>query len=159
MGIYAIMNTLPCNDPGPPTAVSVSSATPTNSNVAKGLQPRYPQVFSHDLEHYNLAKASLQLKPGTKPIFHPKRPVPYATFADPDRDQSDDLRTLFGMFGLEQPSPQRTATTLNREHRRPVRPAEPNQGDHQTRRPTRVLKWPRRLNVGPQRRTYDDANS
>ncbi|KHN76914.1 hypothetical protein Tcan_00075 [Toxocara canis] len=34
-------------------------------------------------------------------------------FADRDCDQSDDLRTLFEMFGLEQPLPQQTVTSLN----------------------------------------------
>ncbi|KHN85793.1 hypothetical protein Tcan_03504 [Toxocara canis] len=63
-------------------------------------------------------------------------------------------RTLFEMFDLEPPSPQETVTTQDREHRGPV---EPNQGDHQPRRPIRTRRRPRRLNVEPRRRTYESA--
>ncbi|VDM47437.1 unnamed protein product [Toxocara canis] len=38
-------------------------------------------------------------------------------FADPNHDQSEDLRTLFEMFDLEQPPPRQTITTLDRERR------------------------------------------
>uniref|UniRef100_A0A183TYD3 Nucleocapsid n=1 Tax=Toxocara canis TaxID=6265 RepID=A0A183TYD3_TOXCA len=80
---------------------------------------------------------------GTRAISDTRRKT------DPNHDQSDDLQTLFEMFDLEPPSPQQTVTTLNREHRGPEGPLEPNQGDHQPRLPIRTCRRPRRANVEP----------
>ncbi|VDM45105.1 unnamed protein product [Toxocara canis] len=86
MGIYAIMGSFPSKDPVRPTAVGANSIILTNNSLAKGLQRRFPQVFSPDLGHYNLAKASLQLNAGAKPIFYSKRPAQYVALAAVDKE-------------------------------------------------------------------------
>ncbi|RCN39739.1 retroviral aspartyl protease [Ancylostoma caninum] len=78
MGIYALMDCLPSTDPGQQAEVNSSIADQTNNNVAKQLQRDYPHAFSDKLGLYKMSSATLQLKPGAKPVFRPKRPVPYA---------------------------------------------------------------------------------
>uniref|UniRef100_A0A183FC85 Peptidase A2 domain-containing protein n=1 Tax=Heligmosomoides polygyrus TaxID=6339 RepID=A0A183FC85_HELPZ len=45
LGIYSIMDSLPCTDPGNPTAIDVSIANLERDNVAEKLQAAYPDVF------------------------------------------------------------------------------------------------------------------
>ncbi|VDO35539.1 unnamed protein product, partial [Heligmosomoides polygyrus] len=73
MGIYAIMDSLPRTDPGLPAAISTISMDPKIS-VAEQLKQNYPEAFNNGLGRYKLSKATLQLRPGVKPIFRPKRP-------------------------------------------------------------------------------------
>ncbi|VDM34363.1 unnamed protein product [Toxocara canis] len=40
MGIYAVMDALPCDDSDRPTALNIGSITPTNTSVAKDPQRR-----------------------------------------------------------------------------------------------------------------------
>lgn len=47
-------------------------------SVAEQLKQKYPEAFNNGLGRYKLSKATLQLRPGVKPIFRPKRPVPCA---------------------------------------------------------------------------------
>lgn len=78
MGLYSIMDALPTSDPCPTDPTITMSSVATSSDVADELQRRYPEAFSSDLGLYKHFEASLQLKPGAKPVFRPKRPVPYA---------------------------------------------------------------------------------
>ena len=49
-----------------------------HQNVIEELQRNFPSVFEKTLGTCTKTTASLQLKPNTKAIFRPKRPVPYA---------------------------------------------------------------------------------
>ncbi|VDM44277.1 unnamed protein product [Toxocara canis] len=75
-------------------------------------------------------------------------------FADPNQDQSNDFQTLFELFDLEPPSPQRTVPLPQQEI---IGPVESNQSDEQMRRSTRMRRRPRRLGIEPKRRTNEDA--
>ncbi|EYC16284.1 hypothetical protein Y032_0034g2903 [Ancylostoma ceylanicum] len=86
MGIYALMDSLPSTDPGQPAEINASTTEQTSSNVAKQLQWDYPQTFSDRLGLYKLSSATLQLKARAKPVFHPKRPVPYAAQPAVDKE-------------------------------------------------------------------------
>ncbi|VDO89437.1 unnamed protein product [Heligmosomoides polygyrus] len=48
-------------------------------SVAEQLKQKYPEAFNNGLGRYKLSKATLQLRPGVKPIFRPKRPVFFRT--------------------------------------------------------------------------------
>ena len=47
---------------------------------------RFSPVFTSNLGHRTQAETTLELKPSTKPIFRPKRPVPYAALPPEDRE-------------------------------------------------------------------------
>ncbi|KAL6724108.1 hypothetical protein Aduo_019035 [Ancylostoma duodenale] len=78
MGIYALMDCLPSTEPGQQAEINASIADQTSNNVAKQLQRDYPHAFSDKFGLYKMSSATLQLKPGAKPVFRPKRRVPYA---------------------------------------------------------------------------------
>uniref|UniRef100_A0A5S6R6A2 RNA-directed DNA polymerase n=1 Tax=Trichuris muris TaxID=70415 RepID=A0A5S6R6A2_TRIMR len=46
----------------------------------------HPQICSDRLGLCTQAKATLLLKPGARPVFRPKRPVPYAALSDVERE-------------------------------------------------------------------------
>ena len=53
----------------------------TNFSVlANKLKDEYPTVFDESLGHCTKTKVQLFLKPGSQPIFRPKRPVPSASY-------------------------------------------------------------------------------
>ncbi|XP_061509326.1 uncharacterized protein K02A2.6-like [Anopheles gambiae] len=64
----------------------VSSACPKDRIVQ--LQSKYPTVFDDSLGHCTKTKVKLFLKPNVKPVFCPKRPVPFNTIALVDAELS-----------------------------------------------------------------------
>ncbi|MFH4979238.1 hypothetical protein AB6A40_005947 [Gnathostoma spinigerum] len=59
----------------PPEAHSSSS----NEFLQYNPRQRYPEVFEETLGRCTKIKTTLQLRNGAKPVFRPKRPVPYAS--------------------------------------------------------------------------------
>ncbi|MFH4976831.1 hypothetical protein AB6A40_003540 [Gnathostoma spinigerum] len=49
------------------------------SDFAADIANHYPAIFQPSLGHCFRAKATLKLRPDARPVFRPKRPVPYAT--------------------------------------------------------------------------------
>ncbi|EYB98363.1 hypothetical protein Y032_0131g1575 [Ancylostoma ceylanicum] len=78
IGIYALMDTFSSTDPGQPSEISASITEQRSGNVAKQLRRDYPQALSDTLGLYKLSSTTLQLKAEAKPVFRPKRRVPYA---------------------------------------------------------------------------------
>ncbi|PIO75616.1 hypothetical protein TELCIR_02323 [Teladorsagia circumcincta] len=78
MGIYSIMGSLPSVDPAHSAAVNVTSKGSSTDRIAEELQETYPKVLNSDFGLYQFSKATLRLKKDAKPVFRPKRPVPYA---------------------------------------------------------------------------------
>ncbi|XP_065085346.1 uncharacterized protein K02A2.6-like [Ochlerotatus camptorhynchus] len=64
----------------------------SSSNVER-LKATYPQVFSTSLGRCTKATVKLDLKPGQRPAFRPKRPVAYAMYQIVD-DELDRLERL-----------------------------------------------------------------
>ncbi|MFH4984886.1 hypothetical protein AB6A40_011595, partial [Gnathostoma spinigerum] len=67
------VRTLPLKQP-PPKAQS-----PSSNELQYNPRQRYPEVFKETLGRCTKIKATLQLRNGAKPVFRPKRPVPYAS--------------------------------------------------------------------------------
>ncbi|XP_062702811.1 uncharacterized protein K02A2.6-like [Aedes albopictus] len=69
-----------------------SKSHPKSEELVQRLRSKFKNVFSEDLGLCTKKKVSLSVKPGTKPVFRPKRPVPYASTekieAELDRLQS-----------------------------------------------------------------------
>ncbi|CAH8430770.1 unnamed protein product [Dicrocoelium dendriticum] len=68
-----VCNTLRLGDTRPS-----SEGDGPNINLIEQLRRKFPAVFCNDLGRCTKTKASLTLKDGAKPVFRPKRPVPYA---------------------------------------------------------------------------------
>ena len=47
---------------------------------------QFSSIFQPGLGQCSTLKATLRLKPGAKPVFRPKRPVPYATLPTVDEE-------------------------------------------------------------------------
>ncbi|XP_055633494.1 uncharacterized protein K02A2.6-like [Toxorhynchites rutilus septentrionalis] len=62
-----------------PLSSFINQVNQSNSNSFSGKHflMRFPEVFQDTLGHCQKAQISLHLKPDAKPIFRPKRPVPY----------------------------------------------------------------------------------
>ncbi|XP_055585432.1 uncharacterized protein K02A2.6-like [Uranotaenia lowii] len=54
---------------------------PQAAQLVDGLQKKFVNVFSDQLGLCSKKKVSLTVKPGAKPVFRQKRPVPYASTA------------------------------------------------------------------------------
>lgn len=67
---------------------SKTFAKPVIENGILNLRQRYPEVCSKSLGRCVKAKAILQLRDDAKPIFRPKRPIPYATLEIVERELS-----------------------------------------------------------------------
>ncbi|VDN10299.1 unnamed protein product [Dibothriocephalus latus] len=50
------------------------------------LQAKFAPVFQEDLGCYNKPKVTLRIQPNAKPVFRPKRPVPYAALTVVDQE-------------------------------------------------------------------------
>lgn len=122
------------------------SLHPSNGHIASDLQRRYPQISSTDLRHCNISKATLQFKPDAKPIKNTR------ALQQPKRPQS--IGRSSGAFQNIR-SPAATTATAGSAARRVSRMS---QAYDQPRRGRRTRRRPRRLNVAPQRGTYDGAN-
>nr|CDJ96595.1 RNA-directed DNA polymerase (reverse transcriptase) domain containing protein [Haemonchus contortus] len=85
------MDSLPNADPAHSAAVSVSSNCSSSDRIAKELQKTYPEVFSSNLGLYKFLQATLRLKKNAKPVFRPKRPVPYAAIPKFDRLEANGV--------------------------------------------------------------------
>ncbi|XP_062709595.1 uncharacterized protein K02A2.6-like [Aedes albopictus] len=62
-----------------PLSSFVNQVNQSNSNSFSGKHflMRFPEVFQDTLGHCQKAQVSLHLKPDARPVFRPKRPVPY----------------------------------------------------------------------------------
>ncbi|XP_055645642.1 uncharacterized protein K02A2.6-like [Toxorhynchites rutilus septentrionalis] len=62
-----------------PLSSFINQVNQSNSNSFSGKHflMRFPEVFQDTLGHCQKAQISLHLKPDARPIFRPKRPVPY----------------------------------------------------------------------------------
>ncbi|VDP50553.1 unnamed protein product [Heligmosomoides polygyrus] len=79
--MYSMMDTLPSMDPGQPEDTLNTSVIASNDDIAAQLQRQFPEAFSTDLGLYRHSEATLQLKPGAKPVFRPKQPEPATLIA------------------------------------------------------------------------------
>lgn len=61
-----------------PIASVCNSVTATTPELVVEIQNKFPTLFKTELGLCNKLRASLTLKPGTKPIFRRARPVPFA---------------------------------------------------------------------------------
>ncbi|VDP38389.1 unnamed protein product, partial [Heligmosomoides polygyrus] len=152
LGIYSIMDSLPCSDPGNPTMINVSIANLEHDKVAAKLQATYPEVFKSDLGLYRPSKATLLLKPEAKSL----RMRTY----DGKQTAQQDLDVLFDMFNLERLPP-----TLPPAHQpTPIPPeqhalqqAGPSTHEDHLRRSTCIRQPTRRLHLDPHKKPYHDS--
>uniref|UniRef100_A0A5S6R0S0 Reverse transcriptase domain-containing protein n=1 Tax=Trichuris muris TaxID=70415 RepID=A0A5S6R0S0_TRIMR len=61
--------------------VVLSSQSSSHELGAAHVLQRYPRIHGDRLGLCTQAKASLSLKPGARPVYRPKRPVPYAALS------------------------------------------------------------------------------
>uniref|UniRef100_A0A5S6QGC4 RNA-directed DNA polymerase n=1 Tax=Trichuris muris TaxID=70415 RepID=A0A5S6QGC4_TRIMR len=76
-------------DPDKPYLKSVvGSHKPADSHqpAATDVLQRYPRIYGNRLGLCTQTKASLSLKPGARPVFRPKRPVPYAALSAVEKE-------------------------------------------------------------------------
>ena len=74
----------------PISSISKVCSQYNESILAKQLSAKYPTVFTDTLGLCNKTRVKLFLKPGSRPIFRPKRPVPSSSFQIVD----DELKRL-----------------------------------------------------------------
>ena len=76
----------------------VSSSSPLNNTIdqTKEIMKRFSPVFKNNLGRCTHAEAMLSLKPSTKPVFRPKRPVPYAALplVDQELKQLEEMKVI-----------------------------------------------------------------
>ncbi|XP_048006572.1 uncharacterized protein LOC125241909 [Leguminivora glycinivorella] len=72
--------------------LSVGSTNVQLNNNIKMLCDRYKELFEGGLGRYTGGKATLRLRPGTVPVFHRARPLPYALRARVDAELDAMLR-------------------------------------------------------------------
>lgn len=77
-GLWSVPLNAVCN------ALTLQKDLPTNSttnhaSIAAELRDAYPEVFEKSLGLCTQTKATLHIKPNSKAVFRPKRPVPYAS--------------------------------------------------------------------------------
>ncbi|XP_062551120.1 uncharacterized protein K02A2.6-like [Armigeres subalbatus] len=70
----------------------VNNSTP----IVERLKAAYPQVFSTSLGRCTKTTVKLDLKPGQRPVFRPKRPVAYAMYqaVDEELDRLERLKII-----------------------------------------------------------------
>ena len=66
------------------------------ANLTDALTHKFKDVFQEGLGLCSKSKASLKLRPGSRPVFRPKRPVPYAAvnLVDDELKRLEDLGVL-----------------------------------------------------------------
>ena len=98
LGLWNIPLNQACN---PPTTISTVSTEDTldnkladySSKSIRALYEKFPSIFEGDLGLCTKMKAQLFIRSGTKPVFRPKRPVPYGVVDALDKEL-DRLQTL-----------------------------------------------------------------
>ncbi|KFD46355.1 hypothetical protein M514_12771 [Trichuris suis] len=68
-------------DPTAPDKVVLETESGSYGSGTAQVLRRYPRIHGNRLGLCKQTKASLSLKPGTRPVFRPKRPVPYAALS------------------------------------------------------------------------------
>ncbi|KFD62091.1 hypothetical protein M514_25693, partial [Trichuris suis] len=68
-------------DPTAPDKVVLETESSSYGPGTAQVLRRYPRIHGSRLGLCTQTKASLSLKPGTRPVFRPKRPVPYAALS------------------------------------------------------------------------------
>lgn len=86
LGIYSVMDQMP-NRYGEKEAGRVKTVKRGSRETAlmsdqddffRVIREKFPRIREPSLGRYNKAKTTLHLKENVKPVFKPRRPVPYA---------------------------------------------------------------------------------